>query len=353
MLATTPISRPIHHHYQDPLDRIWIHCAESIGFRILRTPDAYASTDGQGAILIGDDSLLDADDTLAQMILHELCHALIEGEDGQKQVDWGLGYRVGQNPWREHACLRLQAYLAGRYGLRDFLAPTTDFRMSFWNQLPTDPFAASEGRREKSCIAARIGAYRALQPAWWKPLNQALKATAEIAVWVRGEGHDNSLWNTVHEIPATHPVGHAPVASYLPERSCDECAWQYRQRGVLRCRLSPKTKLEACLSACVHFEPAAELDCLTCGACCREAYQAVEISSREPLIRLHPELVVRKETHIRLKREGERCAALIGGCGADESYACAIYADRPRTCREFERGGEHCLEARRRVGLSL
>jgi hypothetical protein len=34
------------------------------------------------------------------------------------------------------------------------------------------------------------------------------------------------------------------------------------------------------------------------------------------------------------------------------SYACTIYEHRPRPCREFAAGGRHCLDARRRVGLS-
>ena len=33
--------------------------------------------------------------------------------------------------------------------------------------------------------------------------------------------------------------------------------------------------------------------------------------------------------------------------------ACEIYEGRPQTCRDFTLGGEHCLTARRRVGLSL
>jgi Fe-S-cluster containining protein len=79
----------------------------------------------------------------------------------------------------------------------------------------------------------------------------------------------------------------------------------------------------------------------------------VEISSREPVNKRHPELVLIHDTHRKLRREGDRCAALSGGNTPHETYACAIYDDRPRTCREFTRGGGNCLDARRRVGLSL
>ena len=60
----------------------------SSGFRSVRTPDAYASTDGKGRLLIAVDGMFDPDDSLAQMIFNKLCHALVKGEDGEKR---GLG----------------------------------------------------------------------------------------------------------------------------------------------------------------------------------------------------------------------------------------------------------------------
>jgi hypothetical protein len=42
-----------------------------------------------------------------------------------------------------------------------------------------------------------------------------------------------------------------------------------------------------------------------------------------------------------------------GEGGAPPTFACTIYDDRPRACRDFEAGGRHCLVARRRVGLSV
>jgi Fe-S-cluster containining protein len=62
-----------------------------------------------------------------------------------------------------------------------------------------------------------------------------------------------------------------------------------------------------------------------------------------------------------MKRRGDRCIALEGGALAEkpdgtcrfDPYKCTIYDDRPKSCQEFERHGEHCLTARRRVGLSL
>jgi Fe-S-cluster containining protein len=55
-----------------------------------------------------------------------------------------------------------------------------------------------------------------------------------------------------------------------------------------------------------------------------------------------------------IRREGERCAALAVSTEAPGTrrYACTIYENRPRPCREFAANGRHCLDARRRVGLS-
>jgi hypothetical protein len=357
----TEFLRRPRHRYEDPLARVWIACAERVGFRIERSPDAYASTDGRGTILIATDELFDPDDCVAQMILHELCHALVEGDGGEQRVDWGLGYRIGGDPWREHACLRLQAWLADSVGLRDFFAPTTDFRVTFWDSLPADPFAApleKGGRRERSCVAGRRAAWRASQPRWAGPLRDALAASAAIAAVVPRQDRKApeglpSLWTAAADPPAPHPAGHAPVAAYHAGRACADCAWCFSLRGGRRCRHALAIRLPDDAPACTRFEPAAGMDCQTCGACCREAYDSVEISAREPVNKRHPELVSIQATYRKLRREGDRCAALSGGRTPQEAYACAIYEDRPRTCREFALGSGHCLEARRRVGLSL
>jgi Fe-S-cluster containining protein len=95
------------------------------------------------------------------------------------------------------------------------------------------------------------------------------------------------------------------------------------------------------------------LSCQSCAACCRHAYDLVPLGKREPARRLHPELVETDGNLVHLRRDpaGQRCAALSGP--AQGPYACSIYADRPRTCRDFPLGGTTCLEARRRVGLTI
>src|SRR4051812_28829652 len=110
------------------IEAIWITAAARIGFRVERTNDAYASSDGRGTIVIGTGALLDADDAVAQLVFHEICHAITEAPRGLPLPDWGLENADGRDVVREHACLRLQAHLADRHGLRALMAPTTEYR---------------------------------------------------------------------------------------------------------------------------------------------------------------------------------------------------------------------------------
>jgi hypothetical protein len=338
-------SRVPRHRYSDPLDEIWVAAAAKIGFGVARTPDAYASTDGRGTILVGTPETLDPDDSLAQMIFHELCHALVEGEQGERKVDWGLSNEDDRDVSREHACLRLQAHLAARHGLRDFLAPTTDYR-AFWETLGADPFESAIGRRDPSAVAARLAAWRAARAPYAPHLDDALARTAAVAAAVVADAPD-SLWKTAAAPPPRHAAKHDVVGA-VPGRTCGGCTWRARDGKCLAARkkVAPKA------AACVRWEPRT-LDCLECGACCREAYHAVDVGAREPVIKRHPELIVVDGARHGLRRAGDRCAALLGGHGPGEPYTCRIYADRPRTCRDFTLGSANCLDARRRVGLSL
>ena len=134
-----------------------------------------------------------------------------------------------------------------------------------------------------------------------------------------------------------------------PDNRCGACAWS-RMRGpgpqVLRCVRAGDARVAADEPACDRFEPA--LDCLRCGACCREAFDAVEITRRDPVRGLHPALIEEADGRLRIRRAvGNRCAAL-----ESDSFHCRIYEDRPRCCRDFEQGGPNCVFARERVGLT-
>jgi hypothetical protein len=319
------------------VDEIWRRTAAEIGFRVVRTHDAYATSDGRGVIAIGADETLDADDALAQLVFHELCHAITEGEGARERPDWGLD-NVAAHAVREHACLRVQAALAGRFGLRASMRPTTEYR-GYYAALPDDPLAADA---DPAAALAAAAVVRFDASAWRAPIEAALAASAARAA-VRAELH-----------PLGFPLG--PAAE-----TCGSCAWLYvggRGGPVARCRQSAAAIGDGARTApehpaCARWER--PVDCRTCGACCREAYHSVTVSVRDPVVWQEPDLIVRNGHRFEIRREGPRCAALAvtaPPAAPSARYGCTIYEHRPHACREFAAGGRHCLEARRRVGLS-
>ena len=145
-------------------------------------------------------------------------------------------------------------------------------------------------------------------------------------------------------VESNHPLGLA----FGPGR-CGDCAWA-APRGpgpkVLRCLAAGGARIEAEWQGCARFE--APLDCLACGACCGPAYDAVEVSPRDPVRKAAPQLIDRVDGRYVVRRApGNRCEALD-----ENSLKCAIYEDRPRCCRDLAVGGPHCLWARRRLGFT-
>ena len=84
-------------------------------------------------------------------------------------------------------------------------------------------------------------------------------------------------------------------------------------------------------------------DCASCGACCR----GLEVELVGGLDDVPDELVdmTRGYPTMRQRADGS-CIALVGG-------ACAIYATRPRECRDFQRGGGECHALRQQRGLPM
>lgn len=333
------MSRKIEHRYEDPLDRLWLDTAARIGLEVRRTPDAYASTDGRGTLFVGETATLDADDCLAQMIFHELAHSLVEGPASFAEPDWGLCNETERDLEREYACLRAQAALAGRYGLRAVLAPTTDHRTRF-DALPVDPLSGTGGEVTR----ARVAVARAARDPWAPHLAAALEATATIVRAV-GASDPGSLHSLIEAPAERHPIAGLWVAPG-PARACRACAW----RAGSRCELAGDT-VRAEWASCEAF--VSTLECETCGACCREAFDTVEIEADDPSVEaLGTPPLRRREGRIELRRI-EGCCPLLEGDGSAEPFRCSRYAERPRTCRELERGSANCLLARRRVGLSI
>lgn len=189
--------------YLDPLDALWIGTAQRIGFVVVRSTEVYASSDGRGTLTVGTPETLDADDCLAQMIFHEMCHSLIEGPEGLSRPDFGLDNETGRDVPREHACLRLQAQLAREHGLRAVLAPTTEFR-AFYDDLGDDPLAAPG---DPSVPLAQSALARVDDPPWGPHLRRALAATATIARAAAEAG----------AVEARDPTGRPTLYALVPE----------------------------------------------------------------------------------------------------------------------------------------
>ncbi len=98
------------------------------------------------------------------------------------------------------------------------------------------------------------------------------------------------------------------------------------------------------------MEPMPTPDCADCGACCREAYHAVEVADDDPVHQALPAILVQVEGRWQVRRSGDRCSQLLGDLG---SFHCQCYAHRPECCRDFEWGSDNCRDARQRVGLPV
>ncbi len=99
-------------------------------------------------------------------------------------------------------------------------------------------------------------------------------------------------------------------------------------------------------------EPTADLDCLTCGACCTPAedWPTYVYVSPNDLERFSPRYrlrVVAEELVTVPRPGGIRCVALRGTVGVRVS--CRIHPRRPDACRDFSRGSPWCLDARREI----
>lgn len=352
------MARHVTHRYQDPLDLVWLAGAARLGIRVERSAEVYASWDGSSVLTLSTPDDFDPDDSLAQLIYHEICHSLVAGPRGQRLPDWGLSNTDDSDLVYEHACHRVQAALAAPYGLRDFFAVTTEWR-PYWDALPRDPLADGD---DPAIAIAREGYRRAQLEPMSSVLGEALERTARLAAIVRELPLEaDALWTLAK---GRHPSG--LLMETTPRGTCGECAWAHGRngthrdsvahgRGGLRCRRSApnpddRAAVEPRWPGCESFElPLAAASCRGCGACCREGYDRVELRRGEAVRKRHPALITVDGKVAYIGRPDGKCRALSE---ADGCYTCEIYADRPKACAELEPGGDACLSARRRVGLT-
>lgn len=343
------MARTIRHRYSDPLDLIWLACARDVGLTIARSDTVYASFDGSGTLTLSTSEHFDADDSLAQLIFHELCHALVAGPRRARSSDWGMENIDERDLLQEHACHRVQAALADRHGLRAMFAVTTDWR-PYWDALPMDPLGPGA---DPAITLAREAFERATEGPWARALEDALTRTRKLAALVR-ETHPaaEELWSLTRPL---HASGF--IVGDDDGLTCGECAWSFEASG-LRCRQTRKLpkarglRVDKDAQACVRFEAKLDVnECGTCGACCREAFDRVEVSVKDLVRKRHPELITQDGFGAHLARPHGRCVALTGD-GQTDPYLCRIYDDRPKSCADFAIAGDACLEARKRVGRS-
>jgi hypothetical protein len=178
--------RPVDARYRDPVELIWLATARRLGLTVRRSRSIYSATNGDGLLELGPADTLDADDCIAQMIFHEICHWVTNGVETAGERDWGFPLDDDLD-WREHACLRLQAAWASTAGLRHQLAPTSPFR-AYYDRLPDDPFAPLDDSAWEAAVVRRArGAFtRARGVPWDGPVGEALRATATIRGVVAG-----------------------------------------------------------------------------------------------------------------------------------------------------------------------
>jgi len=178
--VTDSYERPILSRYLDPIELIWLATARQLGLKIRRNPAIFSATDGSGLLELGPRKDLDPDDTLSQMVLHEFCHWITNGEETYHDRDWGFPLDVELDP-REHACLRLQAWLTGRHGLRHVMAPTSTFR-DYYNRIPDNPLEPMDDSDwEREVVGLAVSAVeRAQGEPWGEPIEKALEATRRV-----------------------------------------------------------------------------------------------------------------------------------------------------------------------------
>jgi len=184
--------RVIEARYDDPLDLVWLFCAKRLGMTVVRSREVFAAWDGKGTLTIADERDFDPDDCLAQLIFHEICHALVAGPEALTQVDWGLCNRDDRDIASEFATHRLQAALADPHGLRAFMGPTTEHR-TYYDGLGRDALAGPVDD-EVVIAAAQAGWERALSGPWSEPVDYALAATAAMAKALGAAAPEGSLW---------------------------------------------------------------------------------------------------------------------------------------------------------------
>ncbi|MCP4809486.1 MAG: YkgJ family cysteine cluster protein [Proteobacteria bacterium] len=151
-------------------DAIWVEAIEKLGWKLRRDDLVYASWDGKDTLTICNEGEFDPTDCMAQMILHEIVHAIVQGPELLGNQDWGLENMDDRDLEAEYACHRLQAVITEAYGLRMVMRPATD-HLPYYLALPEKPLLPED----------RPALQWACQEPWAPVLEEALERTAIVA----------------------------------------------------------------------------------------------------------------------------------------------------------------------------
>jgi hypothetical protein len=213
--------RPVTSRYVDPLELVWLATAKRLGLTVRRNAEIFSATDGTGLLELGPRGDLDADDAVAQMIFHEICHWITNGADTVAERDWGFALDGLGDP-REPAGLRVQAALADSIGLRSFLGPTGFFRQ-YYDRIPANPLQPiDDSEREAQVVALAIDALdRSAGPPWAPHLQQALAATERFKDTVDRFLGDYQTDLDQDELPSLWAQDPPAASRGLPSTRCD------------------------------------------------------------------------------------------------------------------------------------
>jgi hypothetical protein len=171
----------------------------------------------------------------------------------------------------------------------------------------------------------------------------------ECAAWVRRGGH-GVLWSSPEKarlvIPRPDPKNEKDFGRWAV-LDLGKSAFGIRRKGLLRGLATTPVPSDALFVVrewatrdSIHRGPRRQmsLDCLECGACCRD--NEVILQSRE-VKRFDKKLTRRKDGHVMLRlAPNKKCVYLA------RDNKCGVYAKRPKACSEFPVGSECCLYSR-------
>jgi len=254
--------------------------------------------------------------------------------------------------WREHACLRVQWVLTGRHGLRAVFAPTTDFRTTFWDTLSGDVLA---DRTDPSVQLANRCAAPRDKPPWGPHLGPRSRRASKSRAPSLHSPSATRRRAVERRAPAPQAIRRA-FLSAMRALACGTCAWRYEHRGKVRCAKptrSMRTGDRWTRGPMQRFEAAPRLSrravrVLSRGLSLRRSAEA------RSAVKAQPDYIVDSRHDLEIRRNGDRCAALHFGEmveGKQSPFTASSTTTARARCRDFTLASEHCLTARRRVGM--